>query len=476
MPLSDMQLRDTAALVYAFASLMVLRQISLECSIMKLVVVVLSAILAISLVSLNAHAQIDANTQAQIDAYIRQSNELAAAHSARPRMAPYAEERSRSQHLTAAQRAQAQALFNSAFSLWQNEQLSAAEAGFRQGLDIDPANGVANFYLGDIMQRRNVNDEAAIYMAAAVAFAPSSAEGLRAQVALRQMPDPEPAILRPSQIFAPSAAQISFNSCQGCPQMVTIPAGEFTMGSPPGRSDWARPRRRVSIRAFAVSKFEITFAEWDGCTASGGCAALRPADGGAGRGTQPVINVSWNDAQHFVAWLNQRAGRIHYRLLTEAEWEYAARAGSNSDWSWGGDLSDACQHGNFSDLSEFMLLPASLRTAPDISCDDGVGGHAAPVGHYVPNAFGLFDMHGNVSEWTEDCLTHSLSGLARDGSAQISQPCTYRVERGGNWYTNPRDTTSWSRAWAEPASRSRWTGLRIAATLEGEVPSASGGS
>jgi formylglycine-generating enzyme required for sulfatase activity len=415
----------------------------------------------------DARAQVSPETQAQIAAYIEQSRALAAAYDARPRPDPYADLRARSARLTADQRAQAQALFNSAFSLWQNEQFSAAEAGFRQGLDIDPANGVANFYLGDIMQRRNVNDEAAIYMAAAVAFAPSSAEGLRAQVALRQMPDPEPAILRPSQIFAPSAAQISFNSCQGCPQMVTIPAGEFTMGSPPGRSSLARPRRRISIRAFAVSKFEITFAEWDGCTASGGCAGLRPADEGAGRGAQPVINVSWNDAQHFVAWLNQRAGRFHYRLLTEAEWEYAARAGSNSDWSWGGDLSDACQHENLSDLSEFMLLPPILRTAPDISCDDGVGGRAAPVGHYFANAFGLFDMHGNVSEWTEDCLTDNLSGLARDGSAQVSQPCLYRVQRGGNWYTNPRNTTSWSRAWERPASRSSWTGLRIAATLEG---------
>lgn len=419
-----------------------------------------------------ASAQVTPEIEARIAAYMRESNEMAAAYAVRPQLPPYAEEHARSQRLTAAQRAQAQALFNSAYALWQNGEFTAAEAGFRQGLDIDPANGVANFYLGDIVQRRNAYDEAAIYMAAAVAFAPTSAEGLRAQVALQQMPDPEPAILRPSQIFTPNAAQLSFNSCQGCPEMVAIPAGVFTIGSSSGE---ARPRRRVSIHAIAVSKFEITFAEWDLCTADGGCAGLRPADGGAGRGAQPVINVSWDDAQHFVAWLNQHAGRLRYRLLTEAEWEYAARAGTNSDWSWGSDLSAACQYGNFSDLSEFMLLPAVLRTAPGISCDDGVGGRAAPVGRYAPNAFGLFDMHGNVWEWTEDCLTHSYSRLARDGLAQVSQPCTYRVQRGGSWYSNPRETTSWSRAWEEPSTRSEWTGLRLAATLEGDSVSTTEG-
>ncbi len=214
-------------------------------------------------------------------------------------------------------------------------------------------------------------------------------------------------------------AQGIFRDCLGCPAMVEIPPGSFQMGSPAterGRQDMEGPRHRVTIASpFAVGVYEVTFAEWDACVAGGGCQDF--GDEGWGRGTRPVFDVSWEDAQGYVRWLSRETGQ-RYRLLTEAEWEYVVRAGAETSRYWGESTSAQCRYGNGSDESRAQAIRESLllrgnstRIDADVRCADGF--HVtAPVGSYEPNAFGLYDVLGNVSEWTEDCWNENIRGGA----------------------------------------------------------------
>ena len=179
----------------------------------------------------------------------------------------------------------------------------------------------------------------------------------------------------------------SFKDCAtDCPEMVVISAGSFTMGSPqyePGHKSDEAPQHNVTIsKPFAVSKFEVTFAEWDACAAHGDCIP-HVDDDGWGRDRQPVINVSWNDAQRYVAWLSKITGKT-YRLLSEAEYEYAARGGTRTAYPWGDEIGT-----NNADCSGCGTRWDATQTAP--------------VGSFRPNQFGLNDMVGNVWEWVEDC-------------------------------------------------------------------------
>jgi formylglycine-generating enzyme required for sulfatase activity len=189
-----------------------------------------------------------------------------------------------------------------------------------------------------------------------------------------------------------------FKECVNCPEMVVVPAGEFMMGSPSdekGRNDNEAPVHKVTIaKPFAVAKFELTFDEWDTCAAHGDCDP-NVSDGGWGRGRQPVINVSWDDARRDVAWLSRITGQP-YRLLTEAEWEYAARAGTTTRYSFGDDEAALGQY-------------AWSRANSDRKTH--------PVGEKKPNAFGLYDMHGNVWEWVQDCYHYKYDKAPKDGSA-----------------------------------------------------------
>jgi formylglycine-generating enzyme required for sulfatase activity len=235
-----------------------------------------------------------------------------------------------------------------------------------------------------------------------------------------------------------------FRDCADCPEVVWLPQGEFIMGEPSAASG---PRHAVRISyMLAVGRFEVTFAEWDACVAAGGCRR-RPDDSGWGRGRQPVINVSWGDAQQYAGWLARRTSK-HYRLLTEAEWEYAARAGSDARYWWGNEAG----HG-------------------DANCYDcgsrWDGRQAAPVGRFFPNPFGLYDMHGNVSEWVEDCYHDRYRDAPSDGTAWTFD-CTAvtdaRMLRGGAWHGSTNATRSAARSAAIFNYYDNRIGFRIART------------
>jgi formylglycine-generating enzyme required for sulfatase activity len=241
----------------------------------------------------------------------------------------------------------------------------------------------------------------------------------------------------------------NFKECENaCPVMIVIPAGKFIMGSPknePGRETSEGPQHEVTIaEPFAVSKFEVTFEEWDACAAAGACPRVTDH---WGRGEMPVINVSWGEAKQYVGWLARLTGK-DYRLLTEAEWEYAARAGANTRYFWGDDPSTG-----------------------NANCD-GCGSQwdrrqTAPVGSLKPNALGLYDMHGNVWEWVEDGWHESYNGAPADGSAWIrgSDP-NYRVVRGGSWRNESEQVRAAARVKRNIKVQFDTLGFRVARTMK----------
>ena len=241
-------------------------------------------------------------------------------------------------------------------------------------------------------------------------------------------------------------AGTSFRDCADCPEMVVIPAGRFRMGCEPDRafSEKEQPAREVRIaRRFALAKYETTFAQWDACAAGGGCDGYLPDDHGEGWGDRPVINVNWRDARKYALWLSEKTGK-RYRLPSEAEWEYAARAGSTTRYSWGDDIGP--------NWANFEL---TSREEP----------WALPVGMFRPNAFGLHDMHGNVSEWVEDCWNYTYDGAPSGGSAWLSGDCGLRVTRGGAWAAPAHFLRSAYRSRGGAGLRNPDMGFRVALTL-----------
>jgi formylglycine-generating enzyme required for sulfatase activity len=257
-------------------------------------------------------------------------------------------------------------------------------------------------------------------------------------------------LLLPTTVWGVAGSLVQFADCFECPIMRVVPAGEFTMGDPVSDADHEH-LHRVRLRLpFAVSKYEITFDEWNQCVIHHGCAGYRPAVGQVGMGTQPVIDVNWTDAQDYVAWLNLLTGK-HYRLLSESEWEYAARAGTNSTFSFGDAIGPP--QANYSDADGESLADPSQS-------------HPAPVGSYPPNAFGLYDMHGNVWEWVQDCWhEHYTKDAPTDGSAWIEKGCDGHVLRGGSWQDSEKSLRAASRVSGNSETRSHTIGIRIARTL-----------
>ncbi|HEY0178240.1 MAG TPA: formylglycine-generating enzyme family protein [Dokdonella sp.] len=275
-----------------------------------------------------------------------------------------------------------------------------------------------------------------------------------------------------------AAATHVFNDCSGadeCPEMVPIPGGSFRMGSAttePGRFEDEGPRRIVTVGRFAVAKFPVTRRQWAEFTAAtkrpvpkAACDYAPSSDpswkdvGFPQTDDDPVVCVTWDEAQEYVRWLGARTGH-GYRLLTEAEWEYAARAGSTTAFPWG-PLADH-DHANY---------------GLDECCGPAVLGrdrweNTSPVGSFPPNSFGLHDMHGDVFEWVQDCHADSYAGLPTDGSAFDPKDCAHRVARGGVYADTWKVMRSAARNYAPPDAkrsidtyRSAGFGLRVARSL-----------
>ena len=252
-----------------------------------------------------------------------------------------------------------------------------------------------------------------------------------------------------------------FKDCADCPEMVVIPAGRFLMGTAPGEEERealaepfrnrSQPQHGVDVQRFSAGKFEVTRGEYrlfveatgrssDGCFVWSGTAfeIEKTKDWRNPGYTQddrhPVTCVSWDDAGAYVRWLSQKTGKA-YRLLSEAEWEYAARAGTTTMRFWGDDGNMSCAYANGADATAEAQLP-SARNWAAAACNDRYA-YTAPVGSYRANAFGLYDMLGNVGEWTQDCWNANYSGAPTDGSAWAAGDCALRAVRGGAWDDGP---------------------------------------
>jgi formylglycine-generating enzyme required for sulfatase activity len=249
-------------------------------------------------------------------------------------------------------------------------------------------------------------------------------------------------MLKPGETFS-ECVKTDGDYSKYCPEMVVIATGKFMMGSPATEKDRdpdEDPQHEVAIvRPFAVSKFEVTFDQWDACIQYGGCARVYSPFGG---GKQPAVTTDWDDAQEYVNWLSRLTGQ-RYRLLTEAEWEYAPRAGTTGLYSFKGDESVLGEYAWYGENS---------------------GAKTHPVGQKKPNAFGLYDVHGNVWEWVEDCYHESYDGAPTDGTAWTTGgDCSRRVIRGGSWGDYSRTLRSTYRVPAVDPSSS--LGFRLGRTL-----------
>jgi formylglycine-generating enzyme required for sulfatase activity len=237
--------------------------------------------------------------------------------------------------------------------------------------------------------------------------------------------------------------------------MVVVPAGTFTMGSHSNEPEreFGEEQVRVSIAAsFAVGRYAVTFDEWDACFADRGCNGYKPHDWGTGRGKHPVINVNWGDAKSYAAWLSRKTGKS-YRLLSEAEREYVARAGTTTPFWWGSSITpkQANYNGNYTYEGGGSKGKYRERTVP--------------VDSFEPNPWGLYNVHGNVWEWTEDCWNNSNTGNPGDGRARTTGDCGRRVVRGGCWFRGPQSLRSAYRFSWPAGLRDLYQGFRLARTL-----------
>jgi formylglycine-generating enzyme required for sulfatase activity len=253
-----------------------------------------------------------------------------------------------------------------------------------------------------------------------------------------------------------------FKDCPNCPEMVIVPSGSFNMGSPesePDRESWKSgsesPQHRVKIaKPFAVGRYPVTFAEWDACVDDGGCggSSYIPRDQGWGRGDRPVIDVSWDGAKLYIQWLSRKT-RKEYRLLSEAEREYVTRAGTDTPFWWGSSITPG--QANY-----------------DGSAEPYKGGgqkgdyrqKTLPVKSFKPNPWGLYQVHGNVWDWVEDCWHENYNGAPSDGSAWTTGECKCHVLRGGSWDLNPQALrAAFRNSGISPGSRGLILGFRVAA-------------
>ncbi len=282
-----------------------------------------------------------------------------------------------------------------------------------------------------------------------------------AETAWTQLPGSEDVVVLPQRRRKIRSVGGVFRDCSNCPEMVVLPAGSFLMGSVrrgmdtnPGREEM--PSHPVTIGQYiAVGRYEVTFAQWNACVAEGGCNDYEPYDEKWGKGNRPVINVNWNEAQNYIYWLSRKTGKS-YRLLSEAEWEYAARAGTPTSNYWGDD-----HHPESSVICTYANIGQS-----NFSCAKNGQNATVPVGSFRPNPFGLYDMIGNVQEWTADCWNPNYNDAPADGRAWQQGDCTQRVTRGGAWHDYyTRYFRSASRQKIRSGWRRAYIGFRVARTM-----------
>jgi formylglycine-generating enzyme required for sulfatase activity len=290
------------------------------------------------------------------------------------------------------------------------------------------------------------------------------------------------------------AVRSTFRDCRNiCPELVVVAPGSFRMGEPKearlpeylAQSDlivWERekPGHLVSIgHEFALGKYDVTRREFaafveetgyqvhNACLGAGQTGMLEKPEfnwrspGFVQTDRDPVVCVSQTDAQAYVSWLSRKTGHV-YRLPTEAEWEYAARAGTSAVAYWGDDLNKACRYANVFDITNAKALRFD-KDALFFHCIDGYV-YTSPVGSFLPNRFGIYDMLGNVSQWTEDCWHGTYDGAPVDGSAWISGDCRFHVVRGGSWGDGVGNNRSTARQAADP-DHTAYVGFRVARTL-----------
>ncbi len=296
-------------------------------------------------------------------------------------------------------------------------------------------------------------------------------------------------LLLPVVASAAEAPGDVFRDCDACPEMIVLPAGQFVMGTPGARTPAGVAAAEADAtvitvaRGFALGRVEVTrgqFARF--ITASGheprlGCRTWEPTLGRFGenarRGWQdpatpaaptedhPVTCLSFDDAQSYVKWLAAETGE-RYRLPSEAEWEYAARAGGRTARPWGDAAAEGCEQANTYDLTSDAVFHLGWPLA---GCRDGYP-DLAPAGSLAPNAFGLHDLIGNVREWVQDCATGSFVGRPSDATAWEWLGCGLRVQRGGSWLTPPEESRSARRHAAPPSDRADDVGFRVARDLD----------
>ena len=296
-------------------------------------------------------------------------------------------------------------------------------------LRVATSDGVNGFVYGERLRK--------VAIAETPAPAPESARA--------PPPTPPPApqervvVVTPPPAPTASAAR-EFRDCEQCPAMVALASGQFEMGSAADPSE--RPPHRVQVQAFALGKYEVTQREWKACVAAGACSDKPRV--GPGNDRLPMMDLSWDDATQYVQWLRGVTGKP-YRLPSEAEWEYAARAGATTPYPWGKEIG-----------------------AGRANCS-GCGGNYDPklpaaIGSFPPNAWGLYDMQGGVAEWIQDCWHKNYDSAPIDGSAWQAPRCQEHVLRGGSWKNPPTDLTVSSRNFYDASVRYLANGLRVAVT------------
>jgi formylglycine-generating enzyme required for sulfatase activity len=354
----------------------------------------------------------------------------------------------------------AEELFDRAYELHRFDDHEGALLRFTLGFSLDDEDFRAHYRMANVFKVLKRRAEARAHFRKAVRHGAGTHEGRFAEAHLARMQQAQTDSRAPGE---------SFKDCETCPEMVVIPAGTYLMGDAAGKGGGdEKPVHEVKIHhSFATGIFEVTFAEWDACVAGGGCDGYRPDDQKWGRERRPVINVGWKNAKSYVAWLSKKTG-ASYRLLSEAEWEYAARAGSGGAFSFGDELSELCQFGNGTDKSIHTDTDEGAQFPnANMLCSDGFAIRTAPVGSFQANQFGLHDMHGNVSEWVEDCFHESYNGAPDDGSAWIAGvDCGLRISRGGSWFSLATHMRAASRMRTPVGWDTNVMGMRVARDLQ----------